>query len=87
MYEFRLYITGQTSKSEKAIMDFKSFLEEKLKGEYSLRVIDVLEDPEVAKYDKIFVTPTVVKVLPLPVRKAIGVFSGKEKELELLLLY
>ena len=80
-YVLKLYVTGQTANSIKAIKNLKSVLKDGLNDLYKLRVIDVLKNPQLAEEDKILVTPTLVKVLPLPVRKIIGDLSNREKVL------
>ena len=80
-YILKLYITGQTVNSEKAIKNLKAVLDTQLKGLYSLEVIDVLKHPQLAEEDKILATPTVMKVSPPPARKIIGDLSDKEKVL------
>ncbi len=77
----KLYVTGQTANSQKAIENLKSVLETEIKGLYSLKVIDVLKNLQLAEEDKIMATPALVKVLPPPVRKIIGDFSDKKKVL------
>ena len=79
MNMIRLYVVGNTERSKKAINDLKTLLETDFKEEYSLEVVNILERPELAEEDKILATPTVVKLLPLPVRKIIGDLSDKEK--------
>jgi circadian clock protein KaiB len=80
-YILKLYITGRTVNSEKAIKNLKAVLDTQLKELYSLEVIDVLKHPQLAEEDKILATPTVMKVSPPPARKIIGDFSDKEKVL------
>ncbi|MCW3988381.1 MAG: circadian clock protein KaiB [Candidatus Bathyarchaeota archaeon] len=77
----KLYVTGQTSNSQRALRNLEDILNNELKGLYSLRVIDVLENPQLAEDDKILATPTLAKILPPPVRKIIGDLSDKEKVL------
>jgi len=79
MYEFRLYVVGGSRSSSKAVGDLESLLKDSFESQYSLKVIDILENPERAKDDKVFATPTVVKVLPPPVRKIVGDFSDRER--------
>ena len=79
MYKLRLYVAGQTLKAEKTFEDLKSLLEGTFKGQYTLEVIDVLKNPQLAEDDKILATPTVVKRLPPPIRKVIGDLHSKEK--------
>ena len=77
----KLYVTGKTNNSEKAISNLKTILEMELKGLYTLEVIDVLKHPQLAEEDKILATPTLSKVLPPPVRKIIGDLSDRQKVL------
>jgi circadian clock protein KaiB len=79
MYKIRLYVVGNTERSKKAIHDLSVLLEEDFKGEYSLEVINILEKPELAEEDQILATPTVVKLLPIPIRKVIGDLSDGGK--------
>ncbi len=77
----RLYITGQTSKSECAIAHLRNICERELGGEYELTIIDVLERPQLAEDEKILATPTLIKELPPPLRRIIGDLSNTEKVL------
>ena len=83
MYVIRLYVIGQTPKAKKAIADLRAVLDDEIKtqGDYSLEVVDVLENPELAANDKILATPTAIKLLPPPIAKIIGDFSDKQKVL------
>ncbi len=80
-YRLRLYITGRTSHSQRAIANLQKICESDLKGEYEIEVIDVLEHPQLAEYEKILATPTLVRQLPEPVRKIIGDLSDRDKVL------
>jgi len=80
-YVLKLYVTGQTSNSAKAIENLKDILKNGLKDLYKLKVIDVVKNPQLAEEDKILATPALVKALPPPVRKIIGDLSDKEKVL------
>lgn len=80
-YELRLYVAGKTTKSVAALRNLKQYCEEHLKGQYSLEVIDLLENPQLAEGDQILAIPTLVKKVPEPVRKIIGDLSNKEKVL------
>ncbi len=75
----KLYITGKTSRSERAIANLRKICEEDLRGQYELVVIDVLERPQLAEEEKIIATPTLIKELPPPLRKIIGDLSDTEK--------
>lgn len=80
-YVLKLYITGQTSSSEKAIKNLESILKHDLKGMYELKIIDILKNPQLAEEDKILATPVLTKILPRPIRRIIGDLSDKESVL------
>ena len=80
-YRLRLYITGRTSHSLRAIENLRKICESRLAGSYEVEVIDVLENPRLAEDEKIMATPTLVKCLPEPTRKIIGDLSDREKVL------
>ena len=77
----KLYITGQTPKSERAIANIRRICEDELRGQYELIVIDVLERPQLAEDEKILATPTLTRELPPPLRRVIGDLSDTEKVL------
>lgn len=79
VYILRLYITGMTPKSTRAIQNIKKICEENLKGRYELEVIDIYQQPILAKDEQIIAAPTLIKKLPLPLRKIIGDMSDKER--------
>jgi circadian clock protein KaiB len=82
-YQFKLYITGNTPKTEQLIANLCKIFYDKLGDDYELTVIDVLEDPQKAEADKILVTPTLIKEFPPPAKRIIGDLSeGKFLELE-----
>jgi circadian clock protein KaiB len=78
-YILRLYITGMTPKSTQAINNVKKLCEKYLKGCYKLEVIDIYQQPKLAKGEQIIATPTLIKKLPLPLRKVIGDMSDTER--------
>ncbi len=80
-YLLKLYITGQTPRSKKAIANMRRICEEELRGQYDLVIIDVLERPQLAEDEKILATPTLIKELPLPLRRIIGDLSNTERVL------
>lgn len=80
-YKLRLYITGRTPQSQRAIGNLRALCETELEGQYEIEVIDVLENPLLAENEKILATPTLVKRLPEPVRKIIGDLSDRQKVL------
>lgn len=86
-YVLKLYVAGNTPSSARAIHTLNEILNSEFQGVYSLKVIDVLENPQLAEEDKILATPTLAKVLPPPVRKIIGDLSNREKVLIGLDLY
>jgi circadian clock protein KaiB len=80
-YIIKLYITGQTPRSLRAIENLRRICDEELRGEYELAVIDVLERPQLAEDEKILATPMVGKELPPPIRRIIGDLSDTERVL------
>jgi circadian clock protein KaiB len=78
-YVLRLYVTGMTPKSIKAIENIRKICEENLQGRYELEVIDIYQQPAIAKKEEIIAAPTLIKKLPLPLRKFIGDMSNEEK--------
>lgn len=78
-YVLKLYVAGNTTNSVRALKMLKNILEDEFRGIYALKVIDVLKNPRLAEEDKISATPTLAKILPLPVRKIIGDLSDREK--------
>ena len=80
-YRLRLFVSGTTPRSARAIQNIRALCEEKLQHRYELEVIDIYQHPELVKPEQIVVTPTLVKKLPLPVRKIIGDLSDDEKVL------
>ncbi len=77
----KLYVTGQTPKSERAIANMRRICEGELEEQYELVIIDVLERPQLAEDEKILATPTLTKELPLPLRRIIGDLSDSDKVL------
>ena len=77
----KLFVTGQTPRSEYAIENLRRICEEEFQNEYELIVVDVLQRPQLAEDEKILATPTVIKELPPPLRRIIGDLSDKEKVL------
>jgi circadian clock protein KaiB len=80
-YVLRLYVTGSTPRSTLAIRNLKSICEEHLRGRYTLEVIDIYQRPALAKDEQIVATPTLIKVLPGPIRRLIGDLSTEERVL------
>jgi len=80
-FELRLYIAGQTPKSVSALKNITKYCKEHLDGKYSIEVIDLLKNPQLAAGDQIFAIPTLVRKVPEPIRKIIGDLSNEEKVL------
>jgi circadian clock protein KaiB len=79
VYVLKLYITGMTPNSKRAVENVKKICEEYLKGRYELQIVDIYQQPDLAQYDQIIAVPTLIKELPSPFRKLIGDMSNKEK--------
>jgi circadian clock protein KaiB len=80
-YGLRLYITGTTSASLRAVANIKNICEEHLKGRYELEVVDLYQQPVLAKGEQIIAAPTLIKRFPLPLRRIIGDMSDTDKVL------
>ena len=78
-YVLCLYVTGMTTKSTRAIANIRRICDEHLKGRYGLKVIDIYQQPDLAKAEQIIAVPTLIKKLPLPLRKLIGDMSDTGK--------
>jgi circadian clock protein KaiB len=78
-YVLRLYITGTTSQSTRAILNIRKICEEHLEGRYELEVVDISEHPALAIGEQIIAAPTLIKKLPLPLRRFIGDMSQTER--------
>jgi circadian clock protein KaiB len=80
-WELRLYVAGRTSRSVTAFANLKRICEEHLAGRYSIEVIDLLENPQLAAGDQIVAIPTLVRKLPEPLRKIVGDLRNTERTL------
>ena len=80
-FELRLYVAGNTAKSVAALENLRRYCEAHLKDQYKLEVIDLLVNPQLAEGDQILAIPTLVKKVPVPIRKIIGDLSNEEKVL------
>ncbi|WP_230471085.1 circadian clock KaiB family protein [Hymenobacter jejuensis] len=80
-WELRLYVAGQTTKSVTALANLRKYCETYLKGRYKLEVIDLLQHPQLAEGDQILAIPTLVRKVPVPIRKIIGDLSNQERVL------
>ena len=80
-YVLTLYVTGMTPRSTRAIENLRAICEEHLQGRYDLDVVDVYQQPELATSAQIVAAPTLIKKLPLPLRRIIGDLSSTERVL------
>ncbi|MDO9106360.1 MAG: circadian clock protein KaiB [Methylovulum sp.] len=80
-FQLKLYITGKTPRSENAIRNLRQICEENLDKQYEIEIIDILEHPQLAEDERILATPTLIKILPPPLRRLIGDLSETEKVL------
>jgi circadian clock protein KaiB len=80
-WNLRLYVAGQTPRSLTAFKNLKEICEKYLKGQYHIEVVDLMENPTLARGDQILAIPTLVRKLPQPIRKIIGDLSNTERVL------
>ena len=80
-YSLRLYVAGQTPKSVLAFTNLKQICEQHLLGRYQIEIIDLMENPQLARGDQILAVPTLVRRLPEPIKKIIGDLSNTERVL------
>ena len=81
VWHLRLYVAGQSPKSLRAFANLKTLCEEHLPGRYEIEIIDLVEEPALARSDDIVAIPTLVRRLPMPLRKIIGDLSNTERVL------
>ena len=80
-YVLRLYVSGSTVKSARAVVNIKRICEQYLEDRYDLEVIDVYQQPDLARGDQIVEVPTLIRLFPLPLRRLVGDLSNTEKVL------
>ena len=80
-FELRLYVAGRTPKALRAFANLRKICDEHLAGRYRIEVIDLLEDPQLGRGDQILALPTLVRKLPVPIKKIIGDLSNTERVL------
>ena len=80
-YVLRLYVTGMTPRSARAVTNLRTICDEYLEGRYELEVIDIYQQPVLTKGEQIIAAPTLIKKLPLPMRRIIGDMSNRERVL------
>ena len=81
VYVLRLYVTGMTPRSTEAFASIKALCEERLQGRYELEVIDIYQHPQLAIDEQIIAVPTLVKMLPAPLRRLVGDLSNEDRVL------
>jgi circadian clock protein KaiB len=80
-YILRLYVTGLTPRSARAVDNLRAICDEYLEGRYDLEVIDIYQQPVLTKGEQIIAAPTLIKKLPLPMRRIIGDMSNRDRVL------
>ena len=80
-YVLRLYVTGMTARSARAIENLRAICDEHLEGRYDLEVVDIHQQPVLTRGEQIIAAPTLIKKLPLPMRRIIGDMSNRERVL------
>ncbi len=80
-YLLRLYVTGMTLRSMQAIANLRAICETRLQGRYELEVVDIYQHPRLAREERIVAAPTLIKKLPLPLRRMVGDLSDQERVL------
>jgi circadian clock protein KaiB len=80
-YVLRLYVSGMTPRSARAVKNLQVICDEYLEGRYDLEVVDIYQQPVLTKGEQIIAAPTLIKKLPLPMRRIIGDMSNKERVL------
>jgi len=78
-YHLRLFVTGQTARSTQSVENLRRLCEKYLKGRYELEVIDIYQQPGLASENQIIAAPTLIKKLPLPLRRLVGDFSNQDR--------
>ena len=81
MFDLRLYVAGQTPKALRAFANLRKICDEHLEGRYRIEVIDLLQNPQLGRGDQILALPTLVRRLPVPIKKIIGDLSNAERVL------
>jgi circadian clock protein KaiB len=74
-YVLRLYVTGTTPRSSRSIHNIRNICQDRLAGRYKLEVVDIYQQPELARQEQIIAAPTLIRKLPLPLRKLVGDLS------------
>jgi circadian clock protein KaiB len=77
-YVLRLYVTGMTARSSRAVNNLRTICDQYLEGRYDLEVIDIYQQPALTRGEQIVAAPTLIKKLPLPMRRIIGDMSNRD---------
>ena len=80
-YQLRLYVAGQTAKSQSAFANLQRICETHLAGQFEIEVVDLLQQPQLAAGDQILAVPTLVRTLPAPIKKIVGDLSNDQRVL------
>lgn len=80
-YVLRLFVTGMTARSTRAIENLRAICDEYLAGRFDLEVVDIYQQPTLASKEQVIAAPTLIKKLPLPMRRIIGDLSNRERVL------
>ena len=78
-YVLRLFVTGMTTRSSRAVNNLRTICDEYLQGRYELEIIDIYQQPALTKGEQIVAAPTLIKKFPLPMRRIIGDMSNRER--------
>jgi circadian clock protein KaiB len=78
-YILRLYVTGQTTRSLRSIENLRGLCEKYLKGQFDLEIVDIYQQPALAAEGQIIAAPTLIKIMPLPLRRLVGDFSDQKR--------
>ena len=78
-YLLQLFVTGMTSRSARAVDNLRTICDERLEGRYDFEVIDIYQQPELTRGEQIIAAPTLIKKLPLPMRRLIGDLSNRQR--------
>ena len=81
-YNLQLYVTGSTPRSSRSIVNIRRLCEDRLTGRYNLQVIDIYQQPELARREQIVAAPTLIKSFPPPLRKVVGDLSDEAQVLQ-----
>jgi circadian clock protein KaiB len=80
-YKLRLFITGTTPRSTRSVLNIRSICQQFLLGRYDLEIVDIYQQPSLAREHQIIAAPTLIKEFPLPLRTLVGDFSDRERVL------